>query len=42
MTKQRTIYIGFLRRERLIVFERIRGSKAYGLDLPHSDTDIRG
>ena len=26
----------------LIIYECISGSKAYGLDLPTSDTDIRG
>ena len=31
-----------LRRQGLIVFECISGSKAYGLDLPHSDTDLKG
>lgn len=28
--------------EELILFKAIVGSKAYGLDLPTSDTDIRG
>ncbi len=31
-----------LRQNGCILFECITGSKAYGLDLPHSDTDIRG
>lgn len=31
-----------LKKEGLILLECISGSKAYGLDLPHSDTDIRG
>ena len=31
-----------LRAKNLILLECITGSKAYGLDLPHSDTDIRG
>ena len=34
--------IGRLRKDELIVLECISGSKAYGLDLPHSDTDLRG
>ncbi len=37
-----TIDIQFLKDNKLIVFECISGSKAYGLDLPHSDTDIKG
>lgn len=31
-----------LKEQNLIIFECISGSKAYGLDLPTSDTDIRG
>lgn len=31
-----------LRHQGAILFECITGSKAYGLDLPHSDIDIRG
>lgn len=31
-----------LRAQNLIIFECISGSKAYGLDVPGSDTDIRG
>lgn len=31
-----------LRAQNLIIFECITGSKAYGLSLPHSDTDIKG
>ncbi|MBO0930797.1 DNA polymerase beta superfamily protein [Fibrella aquatilis] len=31
-----------LRDRNLIVFETVSGSKAYGTNLPHSDTDIRG
>ncbi|MEL6970575.1 MAG: nucleotidyltransferase domain-containing protein [Bacteroidota bacterium] len=31
-----------LKAQNLILFECISGSKAYGLDLPHSDTDIKG
>lgn len=31
-----------LRDQKLILFEALSGSKAYGLDLPGSDTDIRG
>ena len=31
-----------LREKNCIIFECITGSRAYGLDLPHSDTDIRG
>lgn len=31
-----------LRNQKLILFECITGSKAYGLALPHSDTDIKG
>lgn len=31
-----------LKNKKLIVYECISGSKAYGLDLPGSDTDIKG
>lgn len=31
-----------LKDKNLILFECISGSKSYGLDLPHSDTDIKG
>ena len=31
-----------LKKQDLIIYECISGSKAYGLDLPSSDTDIRG
>ena len=34
--------IADLRRHHLIVFEAISGSRAYGTDLPHSDTDLKG
>lgn len=34
--------IADLRRRRLILFEAISGSRAYGTDLPHSDTDLKG
>lgn len=34
--------IDHLRKEKLIIFESISGSKAYDLDLPTSDTDIKG
>jgi uncharacterized protein len=31
-----------LREKNLIIFEAISGSRAYGTNLPHSDTDLRG
>jgi hypothetical protein len=31
-----------LREQKLILFEAISGSRAYGTNLPHSDTDLRG
>lgn len=31
-----------LRKQQLIIFEVISGSRAYGTNLPHSDTDLRG
>ncbi|WP_201981233.1 DNA polymerase beta superfamily protein [Hymenobacter rubidus] len=34
--------IADLRRENLILFEAISGSRAYGTSLPHSDTDLKG
>jgi predicted nucleotidyltransferase len=34
--------IEYLKKNQLIIFEGICGSKAYGLDTPQSDTDIRG
>jgi len=34
--------IDFIRKEKLILFECISGSKAYGLSLSHSDTDLKG
>lgn len=36
------ITIDFLRKNNLIIFEAITGSRAYGTNLPHSDTDFRG
>lgn len=36
------IDIEYLRKHNLLIYECISGSKAYGLDLPHSDTDIKG
>lgn len=36
------IDIGYLKNNKLIIFEAISGSKSYGLDTPQSDTDIRG
>ena len=34
--------IADLRRQHLILFEAISGSRAYGTNLPHSDTDLKG
>ena len=34
--------IADLRQQRLILFEAVSGSRAYGTDLPHSDTDLKG
>nr|WP_262904753.1 nucleotidyltransferase domain-containing protein [Hymenobacter lucidus] len=34
--------IDYLRRHGLLLFEAISGSRAYGTDLPHSDTDLKG
>ena len=34
--------IADLRRQNLILFEAISGSRAYGTSLPHSDTDLKG
>ncbi|GAA4047940.1 hypothetical protein GCM10022409_37850 [Hymenobacter glaciei] len=34
--------IADLRRQNLILFEAISGSRAYGTNLPHSDTDLKG
>lgn len=34
--------IDFLRKNNCIVLESVSGSKSYGLDLPKSDTDIKG
>ncbi|MBC8085453.1 MAG: nucleotidyltransferase domain-containing protein [Hymenobacter sp.] len=34
--------IADLRQRGLIVFEALSGSRAYGTDLPHSDTDLKG
>lgn len=34
--------VDFLKEHGLILFETIAGSRAYGTNLPHSDTDIRG
>ena len=34
--------IADLRQQRLILFEAVSGSRAYGTNLPHSDTDLRG
>ena len=34
--------IADLRRQNLILFEAVSGSRAYGTNLPHSDTDLKG
>lgn len=34
--------IEYLRKNNLIIFECISGSRSYGLESPHSDTDIKG
>lgn len=34
--------LDFIQKEKLILFECISGSTAYGLSLPHSDTDVKG
>ncbi|WP_223650038.1 DNA polymerase beta superfamily protein [Hymenobacter psoromatis] len=34
--------IADLRQQHLILFEAVSGSRAYGTDLPHSDTDLKG
>ncbi|MFD2717864.1 DNA polymerase beta superfamily protein [Hymenobacter monticola] len=34
--------IADLRAQKLIIFEAISGSRAYGTNLPHSDTDLKG
>ena len=34
--------IADLRQQRLILFEAVSGSRAYGTNLPHSDTDLKG
>ncbi len=34
--------IADLRQQKLILFEAISGSRAYGTNLPHSDTDLKG
>ena len=31
-----------LRQQNLLLFEAVSGSRAYGTDLPHSDTDLKG
>jgi len=36
------ISIEYLRKNNLIIYECISGSRSYGLDLSHSDTDIKG
>ncbi|WP_245328237.1 DNA polymerase beta superfamily protein [Hymenobacter aquaticus] len=37
-----SLSIDYLRRHNLILFEAVSGSRAYGTDLPHSDTDLKG
>ena len=34
--------IADLREQHLILFEAVSGSRAYGTNLPHSDTDLKG
>ena len=34
--------IANLRQQNLLLFEAVSGSRAYGTDLPHSDTDLKG
>ena len=34
--------IADLRQQNLILFEAVSGSRAYGTNLPHSDTDLKG
>ncbi|MCB2377044.1 nucleotidyltransferase domain-containing protein [Hymenobacter sp. BT635] len=34
--------IAYLRQHQLIIFETVSGSRAYGTNLPHSDTDLKG
>ena len=31
-----------IKEQNLLLFECISGSRAYGTDLPHSDTDLKG
>jgi len=38
----KTMTIDWIKENGLLIFETITGSKAYGLDTPTSDTDIRG
>lgn len=42
MEQEQKITIDYLKDNNLLLFECISGSKAYGLDLPTSDTDIKG
>jgi len=42
MTKNNQMTIEDLKKKNLIILECISGSKAYGLDTPSSDTDIKG